>query len=84
MIFQVIKATWLLKMKYFLNKSTDLYQIRGIFNETNIDDQFFPRKNPCTHTGADVKNARAQVYASCARERTRIFAKKIWLSMCVS
>ena len=31
MIFQVIKATWLLKINYFFNKSTDLYQILGVF-----------------------------------------------------
>ena len=60
MIFQVIKATWLLKMNYFLNKSTDLYQILGVFYETHIDYQISFRKDSCTYARAICVNLHAR------------------------
>ena len=70
-----IKYTWLLKVEYLLNRSTDLYEISNL---SSIDRYWLPnyfRKDSCKHAGTKHLNICALVYAPFARLRAEIFTK---------
>ena len=68
-----IKYTWLLKVEYLLNGSTDLYET--LVYEIVTDYHINFRKDPCTHTRTKRLNVRARVYAPNVRARARSFTK---------